>query len=123
MTAPASHTNDLQINTILRAAHVVHQRLRSGWWQPIYQEALQILLSESEIRFRVRGPKEGTRNADVPTTEAVDLICDETIMVRVGDCDTDDAEVCRNLYADGLQCAVFIRFGDADLGTRVVTIE
>ena len=105
-----------EVFAIMGAAIEVHRVLGSGFLEPVYQEALELELSdrripyESQKHIRIRY-KEHLLNKEY----IADLLCNEEIIVELKALDhlsgIEEAQVLNYLKATGKKVGILINFG------------
>jgi GxxExxY protein len=105
-----------EVYAIIGAAIEVHRELGSGFLEPVYQEAMEIELTDQTIPFRaqqelnIRYKKRVLKKKYVP-----DLICYNQIVVELKALDrlsgTEESQILNYLKATGLRVGLLINFG------------
>ena len=105
-----------EVFAIIGAAIEVHRMLGPGFLEPVYQEALELELSdrqipyESQKRIRIRY-KERVLNKEY----IADLLCNEEIIVELKALDhlsgIEESQVLNYLKATGKKVGILINFG------------
>lgn len=112
---------------IIGAAMDVHNELGCGFLEPVYQEALSIVLMENKIPF----VKEKVLNIEfrgriLDKKYIADFICFDEVIVELkatdGLADHDIAQVLNYLKATGKKLGLLINFGQTKLQYRRVIL-
>ncbi len=108
-----------EVYAVVEAAIEVHRELGCGFLEPVYQEALQIELTERKIPFEAQ--KElaiSYKGRPLQKTCCADLICHGQIAVELKALDrlsgTEEAQILNYLKATGLRVGLLINFGAPD---------
>jgi GxxExxY protein len=101
---------------VLGAAIEVHKELGSGFLEGVYQEALEIELSDRKIPFE---PRKGLpvcyKGRPLRKAYEADLVCFEKVVVELKALDRlsgrEEAQILNYLKASGLRVGLLINFG------------
>lgn len=108
-----------EVYTVIGAAMEVYNVLGSGFLEPVYQEALEIELSERNIPFSAQAliPLY-YKEKQMKKEYCADLICYEKLIVELKAvdklCAAHKAQLLNYLHAAKLQVGVLINFGHTD---------
>jgi GxxExxY protein len=104
-----------EVFRIIGAAIEVHKELGSGFLEAVYQEALQMELTERSIPFRAQAELEiNYKGNRLRKKYCADLVCFDTIIVelkaiqRIGS--VEEAQLVNYLKATGLKVGLIINF-------------
>jgi GxxExxY protein len=120
--------DDPQTFALIGAAFEVHNRLGSGFLEPVYAAAYAIELRHRGIPFRreVSLPI-SYRDEILPTTYRADFVCFDEVIAEVKALKAlggiDEAQVINYLRASGLQRALLLNFGAISLQHRRVVLN
>lgn len=112
-----------QTYAIVGAAMAVHGELGAGFLESVYQDDLEIELTQRQIPFR----REATlqvfyRGRSLPSRYRADFLCYEQIVVELkvsrGTGDADMAQVLHYLKSTGLKRGLLLNFGRESLQFR-----
>ncbi|MBS3937712.1 MAG: GxxExxY protein [Peptococcaceae bacterium] len=107
-----------EVFAIVGAAIAVHSELGFGFLEAIYQEAMEIELTERNIPFVVQSLLEVRYKKRLLSKKYVaDLVCYNSIIVEIKSvarlCGHEHAQVRNYLKATGLRVALLINFGSS----------
>ncbi len=107
-----------EVFAIVGAAIAVHSELGPGFLEAIYQEAMEIELSERSIPFVVQSLLEVRYKKKLLSKKYVaDLVCYNNIIVEIKSverlCGKEHAQVRNYLKATGLRVGLLINFGSS----------
>ncbi|GAB4117652.1 MAG: hypothetical protein Tsb0027_10430 [Wenzhouxiangellaceae bacterium] len=113
-------SSDPKTYAIIACAHSVHRELGTGFLEAVYQEAMAIELSQSNIPFqREVSLAIEFKNQLLATSYKADLICFETVIVelkairQIGT--LEQAQLLNYLKASGLKTGLILNFGAPSL--------
>jgi GxxExxY protein len=115
-----SDTRDPETYAVIGAAMEVHNRLGHGFLEAVYNAALGIELTRSNIPFeRERALAITYRDAVLPCVFRADLVCFDGLLVELkanvvlGK--ADEAQIVNYLKASGLKKGLLLNFGSEQL--------
>jgi GxxExxY protein len=105
-----------EVYAIIGAAIEVHRELGSGFLEPVYQEAMEIELTERVIPFHAQRPLNIRYKERILAKQYVpDLVCYDQIIVELKALNclsgTEESQVLNYLKASGLRVGVLVNFG------------
>ena len=105
-----------EVYAIVGAAIEVHKELGPGFLEPVYQEAMEIELSELKIPFEaLKKLFIRYKSHQLKKEYETDLICYENIIVEIKALDRlsgkEEAQVLNYLKATGFRVGLLINFG------------
>lgn len=108
-----------EVYAIIGAAMEVYNQLRPGFLEAVYQEALEIELSERGIPFAAQKDLRILyKGRTLKKTYTADLICYERIVVELKAIDhltgKDTAQLLNYLKATGSRFGLLINFGNSE---------
>ncbi len=115
-----SNNGDPTTYNIIGACMKVHRQLGNGFLEKVYQEALEVELSYSQIPFSREVVLPITYRAqELNTRYTVDFICYGNILLELKAISSlspiDSSQVLNYLNASGLEKALLINFGRSQL--------
>ena len=108
-----------EVYKIVGAAMEVYNVLGSGFLEAVYQEAMEIELTERGIPFEPQKDLRITfKNRTLKKTYVADFLVFDKVVVEIKAIDRltshDEAQLLNYLKATGMQVGVLINFGSAD---------
>ena len=105
-----------EVYAIIGAAMEVHNELKDGFLEPVYQEALEIEVSKCDILFT---PQQEIpilyKNVLLKKTYLADFVASEKIIVEIKALDhlsgREEAQLLNYLKASGMELGLLINFG------------
>ncbi len=106
-----------EVYAIVGAAMAVHSELGAGFLEAVYQEAMEIELTEREIPFESQKPLIiSYRGRRLTKQYCVDLVCYGSVIAEIKAqrqlLNRDEAQVINYLKATGYRVGVLLNFGD-----------
>ena len=109
-----------EVYAIVGAAMEVHNELKDGFLEPIYQEALEIELANREIPF---SPQQGIpiqyKDQQLKKSYVADFLAFEKIIIEIKALDhlsgREEAQLLNYLKASGMELGLLINFGGKKL--------
>src|ERR1700756_5005589 len=118
---------DAQTYQIIGAALEVHKELGCGFLEPVYQEALELELSDRRIPFRAQAELQVFyKGRKLRATYRPDVLCYDSVILelkalgKLGDVET--AQVLNYLKAGGHQKGLLINFGPKSAAPSVCLV-
>jgi len=106
-----------EVYAIVGAAMAVHNELRSGFAEIVYQEAMELELAlrgvpfQRQVRLKIR-----YKGRELPSVFVADLVCFGTVIVELKAQRSlegyEEAQIINYLRAIGIRVGILINFGD-----------
>ncbi len=108
-----------EVFRIVGAAFDVYNELGSGFLEAVYQEAMEIILTEKKVPFTSQAPLRIMFKGRVLQKQYIaDLVCFGCVMVELKAqrdlTGVDEAQLLNELKATGLKVGVLLNFGSSN---------